>query len=248
MLGGVQLGAATTISGAAASPNMGYHSSPQTAFLLTLFNVRLGWWTGNPRNANTYDRSGPRFALHWLLRELLGSTDARSAYMSLSDGGHFENLGLYELVRRRSKYIVAIDAEEDAGYCFGGLGSAVRKCRADFGVEIVIDPQPIRPKDGHSPVHCVMGRIHYPEAGSEAGWLLYLKSSLTGDEPADVQEYRCSAAEFPQQSTANQFFSESQFESYRRLGLHVAETAFQRVAATMTLEECFAKLAADWGR
>lgn len=244
---GAYLGAAMAISGAAASPCMGYHSAPQTAFLLTLFNVRLGWWAGNPRDAQTYMRPGPRFSLNWLLRELIGSVDSRSAYLSLSDGGHFENLGLYELVRRRAHYIISIDAEEDAGYQFGGLGSAVRKCRADFGVEIEIDAQRIRPQDDLSPVHCVMGRIHYPEAGSEPGWLMYLKSSLTGDEPADVQQYRSGAPAFPQQSTANQFFSESQFESYRRLGLHVAQTAFGQIAAGWTLAECFEHLARTWG-
>ena len=243
--GGVHLGTAMAISGAAASPNMGYHSSPQTAFLLTLFNVRLGWWTGNPRDARSFDRPGPLFALRWLLRELLGTVDVRSAYLSLSDGGHFENLGLYELVRRRCRYIIAIDAEQDGDYHFEGLGGAVRKCRADFGIEIDISPEAIRPKDGLSGVHCVVGRIYYREG--DPGYLIYLKSSITGDEPADVREYQREAPDFPQQSTADQFFNESQFESYRRLGLHVAQTAFEGVEAGATFEECARLLWEQWG-
>jgi hypothetical protein len=229
LLGGVGLGTAMAISGAAVNPGMGYHSSPQTAFLLTLFDVRLGWWTGNPRNPDTYRRPAPLFALRWLFRELTGSVDSRAAYLNLSDGGHFENLGLYELVRRRCKYIVAINAEEDRDYTFQGLGSAIRKVRADFGVEIEIDPRPIRAENGNfSKSHYAIGRIRYPEAGSTPGYLLYLQSSITGDdEPADVEEYRREFPQFPQQSTGNQFFTEAQFESYRRLGLHVTEVAFE---------------------
>src|SRR5262249_35488523 len=109
---GISLGTAVAISGAAASPNMGYHSSPPLALLLTLFNVRLGWWLGNPGNAGkeTYARSGPPFALKPLLFELLGQTTDKADYVYLSDGGHFENLALYEMVRRRCRYIVVIDA------------------------------------------------------------------------------------------------------------------------------------------
>jgi hypothetical protein len=244
ILGGVALGTATAISGAAANPDMGFHSSPLTAFLLTLFNVRLGWWTGNPRNARSFKRPGPLFALRWLLNELRGSVDVRSAYLNLSDGGHFENLGLYELVRRRCRYIIAINAEEDSDYTFGALGTAVRMCRADFGVEIDIDPRAIRPPDGgFSSAHFAVGRIRYPEAGSEPGYVLYLQSSITGqDEPADVEEYRREFPAFPQQSTLEQFFSEAQFESYRCLGLHVAQIALRDVTKDESLQDMFGRL------
>ncbi|MBV8072623.1 MAG: patatin-like phospholipase family protein [Acidobacteriaceae bacterium] len=243
-LAGIHLGTALSISGAALSPNRGFHSSPQTAFLLTLFNARLGWWAGNPRNPQTWMRPGPLFALRWLFLELFGAVDQRSAYLNLSDGGHFDNLGLYELVRRRCRYVIAVDAEEDPRYIFESLGEAVRKCRADFGVEIRIDIDRIRPVDGRSRTHYVVGRIEYPEPGSEPGWLLYLKSSITGDEPADVVEYFRENAAFPQQSTLNQFFSESEFESYRRLGLHVGLSAFQRLSGIVT-DRWFERLAAE---
>jgi len=247
ILGGdLHLGTATAISGAAVNPNMGFHSAPQTAFLLTLFNVRLGWWVGNPRDSKTYWRSGPLFALWWLTRELLGFVDERSGFLNLSDGGHFENLGLYELVRRRCRFVIAVDGEEDPNYRFNSLGGAVRKCRADFGVEIDIDPRPIQPEKGYSRSHCVVGRIHYPEPHSEPGWILYIKASITGDEPADVEEYRREQVEFPQQSTLDQFFSESQFESYRRLGLHEARTVLDHFNGGLPLDDSFARLSARW--
>jgi hypothetical protein len=240
---GLDLGTAMAISGAAVNPNMGYHSSPQTAFLLTLFNVRLGWWLGNPTKPAVISKAGPTFALWWLVRELLGFVDEGSCFINLSDGGHFENLGLYELVRRRCRYIIAIDGEQDTDYHFESLGGAVRKCRADFGIEIEIDPRPITPQTGFSRTHWVLGRIKYKEH-AEPGWLLYLKASITGDEPADVEEYRRENAEFPQQPTTDQFFSESQFESYRRLGLHVARSAFSSINfdANTQLEEMFTNL------
>lgn len=247
---GPSLGTAFAISGAAANPNWGYHTSGPIAFLLTVFNARLGWWLGNPRWSKPSTTAGPTLALRYLFTELLGQTTKRTKYVNLSDGGHFENLGLYELVRRRARFIIVCDAEEDGGLTFGSLGGVVRKCRADFGVEIDIDPEPIRRRDsGFSGTHCVVGTITYPEdetafaAGLTGGlgplndtstrrargWLLYLKSSLTGDEPADVTEYHSQHAEFPHESTGDQFFSESQFESYRRLGLHVLRSAFDGV-------------------
>ena len=121
--------------------------------------------------------------------------------------------------------------EQDENYNFESLGGAIRKCRTDFGAEITIDPRRIKLKEGLSPTHCVVGRIHYAplEDGTtvEDGWLLYLKSSLTGDEPEDVAQYKASHGDFPHDPTPNQFFTESQFESYRKLGLHVWDTAFE---------------------
>src|SRR4029077_1785920 len=98
-----------------------------------------------------------------LLSELFAQTNARSKYVNLSDGGHYDNLGLYELVRRRCRYIIIGDGEQDGDLTFGSLGAAIRKVRADFGVEISIDPHLIRLQGAHSPMHCVVGTIMYPE-------------------------------------------------------------------------------------
>jgi len=235
--GGIRLGRATAISGAALSPNWGYHTSPAIAFLLTVFNVRLGWWIGNPRHRRTWRRSGPLQGLGYLLTELAGAANNKSAYVYLSDGGHFENLGLYELVRRRCRYIIACDGGEDSGFAFEDLGNAIRKCRADFGVEIQIDVSAIRPAadtSGARPMsaaHCAVGCIRYPADADEPegtnGTLIYIKASLTGNEPADVLEYAAHHFEFPHQPTSDQFFDESQFESYRKLGHHIGTTVFQ---------------------
>src|ERR1019366_6022241 len=111
---GIMLGTTVAISGAAANPNQGYHTSAAVAFLMTVFNVRLGWCLGNPAGS-TPSSNGPTFGLVYTLAELFGTTNSESTFVNLSDGGHFDNLGLYELVRRRCRYIIVCDAEQDEG-------------------------------------------------------------------------------------------------------------------------------------
>jgi hypothetical protein len=235
---GIGIGTVVAISGAAANPNMGYHSSPAAAFLMTLFNVRLGWWLGNPRAECRWTRSSPRLGLFYLLKDLTGNTTNRSSYVSLSDGGHFENLGVYELIRRRCRYIIVCDAEQDGDFAFVGLGNLIRRCRTDFGVEIDINLDQIRrlSSEKYGKAHCVVGDIIYAEDSSIAedgpikpatGKLIYIKSSLSGDEPADVLEYASVQKEFPHQSTGDQWFDEPQFESYRKLGYHIGLRTFE---------------------
>ena len=224
----LSLGTAMAISGAAASPNMGYHSSAPLAFLMTVFNVRLGWWLANPKQRQVTDSQGPRWGLTYLLCELFGATNDERDYVYLSDGGHFENLGLYELVRRRCRFIIACDASADPDMNFGDLGNAIEKCRTDFSVEIDVRVHELL-KDktsGRSKQHCAVGKITYPDRDYQ-GVLLYMKPTLTGDEPTDVLRYANQDESFPHQSTADQFFDESQFESYRALGKHITRCAFE---------------------
>jgi hypothetical protein len=221
--GGITLGTAMAISGAAVSPNMGYHSSPLLGFLLMLFNVRLGWWLGNPARAK-YDREGPDFSIVPLLAELAGRTTDQGHWAYLSDGGHFENLGVYEMVRRRCRIIVVSDAGCDPGCTFEDLGNAVRKIYIDQGVSIDFEHLDLTarqtpPKSGS---YCALGRITYPGSATP-GWLLYLKPGYHGDEPAHIRSYANAHDSFPHETTANQWFSESQFESYRGLGAHITE-------------------------
>ncbi len=233
---GVHLGTAIAVSGAAASPNQGYHTSTAVAFLMTIFDVRLGWWVGNPCHDKTYQRSSPRFNLKTLSSELFGLSSSSAPYVNLSDGGHFDNMGLYELVRRQCRYIIVSDAEQDGELAFGSFTQAIRNCRTDFGVEIKIALDRIKRKDKLSSAHCVVGMIEYPyPEGSpkpDPGYLLYLKSSLTGDEAADVTGYQTAHPEFPHQSTGNQWFTESQFEAYRKLGQHIVESALGSLRST----------------
>lgn len=219
--GGPMAGTAMAISGAAASPNMGYHSSSATAFLLTMFNVRLGRWIGNPRLDN-WRRSDPKSGVGYLIKDLIGKSDIDADYVCLSDGGHFDNMGLYELIRRRCRIIILGDAESDDHSTCEGLANAIRRCRIDFGVEIIINVKPITDKvigDPYVASHVVSGNIYYPGIATP-GKLIYVKSSLTGNETVDIREYSLNYPDFPQQSTGDQFFDESQFESYRKLGYH----------------------------
>lgn len=232
--GGVRVGTAMAISGAAVSPNMGFHSSPAVSFLLTVFNVRLGRWVGNPAKAGAWRETSPHFGVRYLFFELFGMTSARRSWFNLSDGGHFENLGLYELVRRRLPYIIASDAAEDAEFHFDDLANAIRKIRADFGIDIEIDVSGLRPAEpgGRQRAHAAVGSIRYDRVNPRLrpGVLVYIRPGLTGNEPADVLSYARRNPPFPFQSTADQFFDESQFESYRQLGLHVAKNVFEEAA------------------
>jgi hypothetical protein len=237
---GVTLGTAVAISGAAASPNMGYHSSPPLALLLTLFNVRMGWWLGNPCNERTYKNDGPLIAAGPLLNEMFGRTTDDRPYVYLSDGGHFENLGLYEMVRRRCRFIIVSDAGSDANFAFEDLGNAVRKIGIDLGVPIrfrALDKLKKRPEDGDlgpdAPYHAVAD-IDYAavDGGGGKGHLLYIKAGYHGVESADIRAYAIANSMFPYESTGDQCFSESQFESYRKLGFEITDGLLRTAFAT----------------
>jgi hypothetical protein len=229
--GGLTLATAMTISGAAVSPNWGYHSSPATAFLMTLFNVRLGAWLPNPGTVTDpaeLDLAMPRHAALAMLGDLIGQSTATSRAVYLSDGGHFDNLGLYEMLRRRCRTIVVVDAGQDEKCLFEDLGNAIRKAQIDLpGVSIDMGELRLRARGdttGPAPLGFALGRITYrlEEAGGVArswtGRLLYVKPSWLGVLPADVRAYGLRSPAFPHESTADQWFSESQFESYRALG------------------------------
>jgi uncharacterized membrane protein YhdT len=224
---GLSLGTAVAISGAAASPNMGYHSSPAITFIMTLFNARLGSWFGNPRRKNWRD-SGPHSAFDSIIREALGRTNESSPYIYLSDGGHFENLALYEMVRRRCRYIVVLDGGCDAEYNYEDLGNALRKIRIDMKIPIEFLQPHASP--GETPQsRCAVAEIRYKEIDPEleTGYLVYIKPVvLAGDDP-DVTAYKASNPVFPHESTGNQWFNESQTESYRMLGIRSVLDTFK---------------------
>lgn len=226
------LGQAISVSGAAASPNMGFHTSPVVAFLLTVFNVRLGWWFPRPAGP-AVNRPAPWFSLRYLVKELFGSAGEESNFLMVSDGGHFENLAVYELVRRECDVIICGDGECDPEMHFGSLATVIRMCETDHGarIEVNVDSLKRDAATGLSHSHCAVGRIRY--RSGKQGTLIYLKSSVTGDEPTDVQQYRSEHQAFPHESTGDQFFAEDQFESYRKLGYHVTESALREV----TLDE-----------
>lgn len=229
---GISLARAMTISGAAASPNMGYQSSAPIAFVMALFNVRLGWWLPNTgaKHKSIWSEGEPKASgLRLLLTEAFGLTTADQPYVYLSDGGHFDNLGLYEMIRRRCRNVLVVDASADPEFSYEDLQNALRKIRIDLGISIEFDKDCFK-----TPYEYRIGRIHYGDidAGAGDGVLCYLKPCISGDEPLDVLSYAEWSrkndvdAVFPHQTTSDQFFDETQFESYRMLGSHMLKNAF----------------------
>jgi hypothetical protein len=251
---GLTLGTAVAISGAAASPNQGYHSSPMVALIMTLFNVRLGWWLGNPgaMGHGTFHDSAPHSPVRHMVKEGLGLTDSSSPYVYLSDGGHFENLGLYEMILRRCRLIVVSDAGCDPDCSLEDLGNAIRKIRVDLGVKIEIKEFKIFSRTDaegrQSGRYCAIGEIDYGTAdeGGRKGTLIYLKPALLGDESRDIYNYSRESEEFPHEPTSDQWFSESQFESYRALGQRTIEWIYEQKSGSLPDGSARAEILADF--
>jgi hypothetical protein len=249
-----RLGAAVTASAAAFNSNMGQISvrvGPAVAFLMSALNLRLGLWLRHPAAAAPAPRRWPGVLFY---REMGGLTSASGRIVPgrlpnwdlrdvhLSDGAHFENLALYELIRRHCRYVLVSDCGADPTVAFDDLGNVLRRIREDFGVDIQLDVSALRPgPDGRSRQHVAVGTIHY--SPTDRGILLYVKPSLTGDEPTDVLQYKTRNTAFPHEGTGDQFYDEAQWESYRRLGLHAAECIFEFVRAESSDAT---KVSADW--
>jgi hypothetical protein len=249
----LSLSTAVATSGAAVSSNMGMQTNVALRFILSMLNIRLGYWVVNPMLADPLRRTLRLRATGFLgvgvvrfLQELTGRLGYDSSYVYLSDGGHIENLGLYELVRRQCRLIIAGDGECDPSYNFHGLTEALRLIQIDFGIRVEMDGlDEIRSGERQF----ARGKIFYPDG--RFGYLIYLKSSLLGDDMVEatvsddayvtsplrndvrrydelsyMARYRGDHPDFPHESTADQFFDETQFECYRALGYMIADRAF----------------------
>jgi hypothetical protein len=218
---GLRLGHAMAISSSAISSNMGIYTSTVGRFLHTIFNLRLGWWFPNPRTPRSFRGSIPRSRIRLMWDELMGKTSYKGAYVHLSDGGHFENLGLYELVRRGCKVIFVSDASTDRDLEFRALGNAIERCRVDLGVEIHLSLMETQGAttfgDGFQ-----VGNVVYPDG--ELGILFYIKPILVPGAPLDAHAYALRNTDFPHHPIRDQWFGESQFESYRVLGCTITES------------------------
>jgi Patatin-like phospholipase len=243
----LDLGAAMAISGAALSANMGSNTVRWLSPTLALLNIRLGYWLRNPLDlARQKKFIRPREALYnfiskfYLFLEMFNVLDENDRFVYLTDGGHIENLGIYQLLKRGCRLIIAIDAEADPNISCASLLKLERYARIDLGIRIVLPWEQIReryretstaidpktPQEArriHGP-HCALGRIFY-EDGSY-GILLYFKSSMTGDEKDYLIDYKKRNPSFPHETTGDQFFGEEQFEVYRALGYHVVDGYF----------------------
>ncbi len=230
------LGTATAVSAAAVSPNSGSTTIKPLVFILTLLNLRLGYWLPNPRKLHGKRKVIFRkVKFEYLLKELFSRIDAESLFVNVSDGGHLENLGIYELLRRRCRLIIASDAGADPHHDFSDLAKLIRMARIDLAIEIDIDLDRLRLGSDHlTENHWAVGTIDYGDG--ETGYLIYLKSSVTGDEEEYIHEYWNKHPRFPHESTADQFFDETQFEVYRALGYHVARDLFSEPEVREILE------------
>jgi hypothetical protein len=180
----------------------------------------------------------------FLWREITGRLYEDADEVYLTDGGHIENLGVYELLRRRCRVILAVDAESDLAMHFPSLITLQRYARIDLGIRIDLPWGPIQkrtlafmggaaaepktaappqtPQPPQPPIsgpHVAVGVIDY--GAGEIGYLVYVKSSLSGDENDYIRDYQRRNTGFPQETTGDQFFSEEQFEVYRALGFHM---------------------------
>jgi hypothetical protein len=245
------------ISGAAFTTGHGKGTTLGLSLLLALTNVRLGyWWNAEVERPEPTRRvsSDPRW-VEWLsevfrtqsylLNEMFARYyGTRRSHWYLSDGGHFENTAVYELIRRRVPRIIVLDNGRDAEYAFDDLANLVRKARIDLDAEIefltsvelsaFVDPSVRRffgtPEEfgaaNRDPVYATLARIRYREAPDQPGMMLVLKPRVAGIEPLDVLNYKQANSDFPQQSTSDQFYDEAQWESYRSLGYWIAEQLF----------------------
>ena len=228
--GRMSISNAMAISGAAVDPDTIYTRPLAISFLMALFNIRLGVWLDNPNPQKTAKPWAPTWYL-LMYREMLGKGfDSKKRLVHLSDGGHFENLGIYELIRRGCPVIIASDAGSDENMSLESLADVTQKVRADFGVEITIKSGQFTQADTHTVFDkpYLEGDIQYPD-GSK-GTLIYLKSVLIEGLTADVMSYQKNNPSFPFQSLADQFFDEQQFDAYRELGRQVTHRMVKGLA------------------
>ncbi len=226
---------AVGMSGAAVSSAMGRFNYGSTKALLALANVRLGMWMPNPRlvpQGTLPERPGfPRRRLSYLVKEMFGVYDSEDLYLYITDGGHWENLGLVELIRRRCREIVCVDASGSNSTSFGTIAEAIILAAQELGTDIELPFEPLRGQivDGVAsrtvPRDAAMGLITYPD-GSQ-GVLWYLKASLTDHSPARLHSYKEKNDIFPSDPTSDQLFDTEQFEVYRLLGQHVGNHMLQ---------------------
>ncbi len=236
----LNLGTAMAISGAAASSNMGWQTPNSLRLVLTLANVRLGYWLRHPRlgTEKTTKMNGPGPLL--LFREMFAmQMDERRHFLNLSDGGHIENLAVYELLRRRCKFIVCVDGGMEPEMQCEDLMRLERYAAIDLGIKMHYDLGDLMlHTNGYSRAYGVMVKIDYRPPADEAarsarkpgeaewGWMLYLKLAMIGYAPGYVMDYKRQHPDFPHEPTGDQIYEEGQFEAYRALGEAAAESFF----------------------
>ena len=235
---GLSIAAAASISSAVGRAGEEFSSQALSFFrmLLNIFEPERGWWLGNPgwSGDRTHSRSNPTNLLLPILSEALHETDETSLWVPLSSGGRFDNLGLYQMVLRRCRYIVVCDATRDPNYRYRDLAAAIWKIRVDLGIPITLPklnalPRPVdAQREAAVAKYCAVATIGYSAVdgrSAQDGVLVYLKPVLHDDAkiPTDVYSYGASGKGFPHENIAPGTISQQQFESYRALGRHIVE-------------------------
>ncbi len=238
---------AVSISGAAVSPSMGRMNAPATRALITVLNLRLGVWLPNPRRVAADSPAWSRKDLvrpSLLFREMLGRNRLGAKFLYVSDGGHYENLGLVELLRRGCTQIVCIDAAGDPPGGHHTLGQALALARAELGVEFTdLDMSALTIRDG-TPRGATwvtrpytIGTYRFPRRSPDeperTGTFVYIHKSVDESAPLDVQAYQGAHTVFPYDGTGDQFYDVEQFEAYRELGAHNAALALEALASRL---------------
>jgi predicted acylesterase/phospholipase RssA len=238
---GMTLATAMAISGAAANPNtgmggVGLTRNPLVSILMALLNLRLGYWAHHPLSPPKW--SWGRRPNHFLpgmyevgsLIHVGGLREDRS-FVQLSDGGHFENLAFYELIRRKLRLIIVCDGSGDVEFKFANLQTTLRRIEADFGASVKFEgdnrPATLVPSQDagypmgskRSPRGHIVGDITYHDG--TLGKLILLKTTMVPGVSTAVKGYKGEHPDFPDETTADQFFDEDQFEAYRELGHHI---------------------------
>jgi hypothetical protein len=259
--------AAQAISGAAIASQMGVLQRTYTK-LLTLSNIRLGSWLPNPAYLDSLprDRSWvvPRLprkrGLATLVRELTGSFPADGPLVYVTDGGHYENLGLVELLRRRPAKVYCVDASGDHGGVPDTLAAAIELAHEELGVDITFDnaaklgagpdqPGPVNPRDQLmaqvmprlAPASVITGTIKYPDLGPDyppsTAKIVLGKAVITPKTPFSLLAYASKNLTFPSDSTADQWFDVSQFDAYHSLGRHVGSLMMAQLPAPASVDQ-----------
>ena len=240
---GFTLATVMAISGALANPNAGEKSVTRNrlvSFVMTILGLRLGHWAPHPDPRIASSVLPPNYLYPGISSGLIfGNLTENSPIIDLTDGGHFENLGLYELFRRKLKYIVVCDGSADSNFNFSGLAVALNRAQIDFGVRISFsdskfDLKQLLPRSDHSEninfgqslavKGFAIADIFYKDVGL-TGKLVYIKPTLIPNLPAEICSYKARHLKFPHESTSDQFFNEEQFEAYRKLGYELGSRA-----------------------
>lgn len=249
---------AVAISSAAVSPAMGRFRIGPTSMLLTFFNIRLGVWIANPRFITQLEAAGlqkatyPRTGLGYLFKEFFGIHDLDDPYLYLTDGGHWENTGLVELLRiPEITEIVCVDADSGPGDATSSLGKAIAIApgECDIRIDISLDPLRAAPSGSRVPAYSprtVNLGFFVKGAGTvtdetRVGVLWYAKPGLAKEMPASLLAFHERYPSYPREPTSNQFFDTAAFVAYRDLGRYNAR---QILLARQKLQEALAELVA----